>query len=66
MSKKYTLEEAHAKIMEIKKQMGYPEYQAKEFRTAFENGYAKAINDMREDFSKRASLFEALNGSNKF
>lgn len=58
---KYTLDEAYKKILAIKKQMGIPEYQERELKQAFQNGYAKALNDLQEETRKRAGLLAAIN-----
>lgn len=59
---KYTLEEAHKKIMEIKEQMGVREYQKLELQRVFERGYSKAIADMQKDFQKRSTMFNGIHG----
>lgn len=61
-AKKYTLEEAYSKILEIKDQMGIKEYQQKELQTAYERGYTTAVIDLQKDFIKRSTMFKGIKG----
>lgn len=60
-TKKYTLEEAYKEIWKIKQNMGVVEYQNKELKQAFQNGYATALNDMQENFVKKCSMMASIN-----
>lgn len=59
--KLYTLEDAYNEILRIKNETVGKDYHNKQEELAFKRGYAKAILDMQQEFTKRASLLASLN-----
>ena len=59
--KLYTLEEAYAEILRIKEESIGKDYQTKQEKEAYKQGYSQAIIDMQIEFQKNSQLLLNIN-----